>query len=104
MLNYKPNERIAEINMVNLMDKEMSTGCELLIDSGADTCVAGKHTWISEIIKGVTVFARGFSDTLLLEDNLPIVITIYAYDNPHTGEFILLEMIFFHLHGRQENR
>ena len=78
--------------MVNLTDKEMITGCEFLIDSGTDTCVVGKHAWISEIIESVTVSARGFSDTLLIEENLPIVNVIYAYDDPHTGEVILLEM------------
>ena len=36
ILKYNPNEQIAEINMVNLTDKELITGCELLIDSGAD--------------------------------------------------------------------
>ena len=94
MLNYTPNERIVEINMVNLIDKEMITGCELLIDSGAGTYVAGKHAWISEIIEGVTVFARGFSDTLSIEDNLPIVNAIYAYDKPHIGEVIRLKKNF----------
>ena len=43
MLNFKINERLSEINMVNLTDKEMITYCELLIDSGTDTRVAGKY-------------------------------------------------------------
>ena len=80
--------------MVHLTDKELITGCELLIDSGSDTCVVGKYAWISEIIEGVTVSARGFSDTLPMEENLPIVNVIYAYDNPHTSQIILLEINF----------
>jgi len=88
----QPGERIAEINMVHLSDSELTDGCELLMDSGADTCVAGKHAWISERIEGVTVSARGFSDSLPIVENLPIVNAIYAYDNPLTGEVILLEM------------
>ena len=94
ILNFKPNERISEIVMGHLTDNELITGCELLIDSSADTCVAGNHTWISEIIEGVTVSAYGFSDTLPIKENLPIVNAIYTYDNPHTGEVSLLEMIF----------
>ena len=76
--------------MVHLTNNELLKGCKLLIDSSADTCVAKKkHAWISEIIQGVKVFARGFSDTLPIEENLPIVNAIYAYDNPQTGEVIL---------------
>ena len=97
MLNFKPNERLVEVNMVNLTDKEMIIGYELLIDSGADTCVAGKHAWISEIIEGVTVSTRGFRDTLPIEDNLPIVNAIYAYDIFILCEIDLLFPYFVHI-------
>ena len=92
ILNTKPNKRIAHINNIKLSSNELKEGCELLIGSGADTCVAGKHAWVKEIIEGVTVSARGFSDTLPIEEDSPIVNAVYAYDSPSTGEVVLLEM------------
>ena len=92
VMELNPNNRIAEINMITLTKDELTNGCELLLDSGADTCVAGKHAWIAEVIEGVTVSARGFSDNMPIEENLPIVNAIYAYDNPQTGEVVLLEL------------
>ena len=91
ILNIKPNKRIAHINNIKLSSNELIEGCELLIDSGADTCVAGKNACIKDVIKGVTVSARAFSDTLPIEEYLPIVNAVYAYDSPSTGEVILLE-------------
>ena len=70
----------------------MKEGREFLIDSGADTCAAGKHAWITEVIEGVTVSAKGFSDNLPIEEDLPNVNAIYAYDSTYTGEVILLEI------------
>lgn len=78
--------------MVHLTHNELLNGYELLINSGADTCVARKHAWISEIIESAIVFAQGFSDNFPIEKNLPIVNAIYAYDNPQTSEIILLEI------------
>ena len=92
ILQQNPKECIAELNQVNISEKELSSGCELLIDFGADTCVAGKHAWISEIIEGFTVSARRFSDTLPIEEYFPIVNAIYAYDIHVSGKVILLEM------------
>ena len=92
IFNFKPNEHISEINMVNLTKSELTTGCELLINSGADTYVTGKHAWISEVIENSTVFACGYSDTLSIKEILPIINTLYTYDNPYAGVVVLLEM------------
>ena len=91
-MEFKPNAQIAEISMILLGKRKLTHGYELLLDSGADTCVAGKHDWIAEVIEGVTVSTRGFSDNLPIEDNLLIINVIHAYDNPKTGEVVLLEM------------
>jgi len=92
ILKSKPNERIAEINNIKISSNELKEGCEIIIDSGADTCVAGKHAWITEVVEGVTVSARGFSDNLPIEEDLPTVNAIYAYDSTYKGEVILLEV------------
>lgn len=60
-----------------LTKDELDNGCELLIDTGADTCVAGKHAWVVEIIEGFTANVRGFDDTTDTLENLPIVNHIY---------------------------
>ena len=44
------------------------------------------------MIEGVTISARGFSDNMPIEENLPIVNVIYAYNKLRTGEVILLEL------------
>ena len=44
LLSLTLNERIAEIKIEELSNGEMRNGCELLIDSGADSYVAGKHS------------------------------------------------------------
>ena len=71
---------------------ESLKGCKLLIDTGADTCVAGKHAWVVEVIEGFTANARGFDDSSTTLHNLPIVNVKYALDIPETGETILLEV------------
>ena len=88
----KPNDRITEINNTKLSSNELKEWYELLIDSGADTCVADKHGWITEVIEDVTVSARGFSNNLSIEEYLPIVNEVYAYDSTYTGKVILLEI------------
>ena len=95
IVEFKPNEKIVEINMVTLTKSELTNGRKSLINSGANTYVADKHAWISEVNEGVTVSARGFSNNLPIEENLPIVNAIYIYNNPHIGGIILLEMNYY---------
>lgn len=64
----------------------------MLIDSGADTFVVGKHGFVTEIIEGVSVSAQGFSDSQPTLNDLPVVNTLYAYDDPASGEVIFLEI------------
>ena len=68
------------------VNSRVRDGYDLLIDFGVDACVAGKYAWVSEITQGVTVSAKGISDSMPIEDNLPIVNMVYAYDNLKTGE------------------
>ena len=62
------------------------------MDSGADTFVTGKHTWVSEIIEGTIVSAKGFNNNLPIIENSPMVNAIYAYDDESTGGVIILEI------------
>ena len=64
----------------------------MLIDSGADTFVVGKYEFVTEIIEGVSVLAQGFSDSQPILDDLPVFDALYAYDDPVSGEVILLEV------------
>lgn len=66
--------------------KETYEGCNLLLDTGADTCVAGKHAWVVEIVEGFTASAHGFDDSSKALEGLPIVNVKYAYDDKKTGE------------------
>ena len=45
-----------------LNQSELFNGCEMLLDSGADTSVVGKHGFVTEIIEGISVSSQGFSD------------------------------------------
>ena len=91
IMEFIPNKQIVEINMVALTKSELTNGRESIINLGANTCIVDKHAWISEVTEGITVFARGFRNNLPIEENLPILNAIYAYDNPHSGEVVLLE-------------
>ena len=64
----------------------------MLLDSGADTSVVGKHGFVTEIIEGISVSAQGFSDGQPALDDLPVVNALYAYDDTDSGEVILLEL------------
>ena len=64
----------------------------MLLDFGADTSVAGKHGFVTEVIEGIRVYAQGFSDGQPALDDLPIVNALYAYDDHVSGEVILLEL------------
>ena len=75
-----------------LTNEEVQKGCNLLVDTGADTCVAGKHAWVVEIIEGFSANVRGFDDSTQTLENLPIVNVKYAFDIETTGETIILEV------------
>ena len=75
-----------------LTPEEIHNGCKLLLDSGADTCVAGKHAWVVEINEGYTANAHGFDDSSKALEGLPIVNVKYAYDDKITGETIIIEL------------
>ena len=75
-----------------LKPDELHNGCSMVIDSGADTCCAGKHAWVSSFVQGISVSCKGFSDTLPIEEDLPIANVIYAYDCPIRGDVILLHL------------
>ena len=79
-----------DIKNEQLTKQEMIAGCDLLMDSGADSCVAGKHAWVVEIVEGVTVSAQGFNDSMPIDESLPIANVLYTYDHPGTGEVIIL--------------
>ena len=82
---------------------EESNGCDLLMDNGADTCCAGKHTYVLAIIEGISVSCRGVSDNLPVEENLPVVNVIYAYDCKKRGEVILLQLNHYIYLGDKKN-
>ena len=74
---------VASSNLVKipaLSTNEPHMGYELLIDSRVDTYCAGPHTYIIELITGMSVSYRGFSDNLPIEEDLPILNVLYAYD------------------------
>ena len=71
---------------------ELYFGCDLVIDSGADTCCAGKHAWVTGFIQGVSVSCRGFNDALPIEEDLPLANVVYAYDCAQRGETLLLHV------------
>ena len=74
-----------------LNDEELKNGCKLGFDSYADTCCAGKHARIESFIEGKTVSASGFSNSMKVMENLPIVNVLYAY-NTQEGETLILRV------------
>ena len=82
--------RMETISSTNLSSSELKYGCDLLLDSGSDTFVAGKHAFITEVIEGVTVSAKSFDDSAPALNDLKIVNAVYAYDHLESGEIILL--------------
>ena len=67
--------------------QEMNNGCIILIDSGADSCVSGKHGHVLEFIEGKEVNASSWGG--YKTNRLRIANVAYAYDKP-TGETIIL--------------
>ena len=84
--------KITKTIMHKITTIEESNSCDLLMDTGADTCCAGKHAYVLATIEGVSVSCRGFSDNLSVEANLPVVNVIYAYDCKKRGEVILPQL------------
>ena len=52
----------------------------------------GKHGFATEVVEGVSVSAQGFSDAQPQLNDLSTVNPVYAYDDAHSGEVILLEV------------
>ena len=75
-----------------LTESELHSGCKLLLDTGADTCIAGKQTWVVEVVEGFTATAKGFDDDSAALEDLPIVNVKYAHDLAGTGEKIIIEV------------
>ena len=86
------NKRMGTIPNILLTATEARDGCHLLMDSGSDSFVAGKHAYVDEIIEGFTVSAQSFDDNAPPVNDLKVVNAIYAYDNPNTGLVILLHV------------
>ena len=84
--------KITKTIMPNITTIGKSNGCDLLMDTGTDTCCAGKHAYVLAIIEGISVSCRGFSDNLPVEENLPVVNVIYAYNCQKRGEVIILRL------------
>ena len=59
----------------------------MIVDSGADTCVVGRHAHIIEFIDGKEVSANSWNGQKT--ENLRIANAAFAYDSP-TGETIIL--------------
>ena len=72
--------KITKKIMPNITTIEESNGCNLTMDTGVKTCCAGKHAYVLAIIEGISLSCQGFSDNLPVEENLPVVNVIYAYD------------------------
>ena len=75
----KKNRQLLNMDTIHyptLNNNELFQGCDLVMGSGTDTCSAGKHTWVTEFIQGVLVSCRGFSNSLPVEDDLPITDTL----------------------------
>ena len=70
----------------------MKIGTKLGMDSHADTSCVNKHAFIEAIVDGMTVDAISFDETIGRLSNLPVVHSIYAFDNINTAETMLLRI------------
>lgn len=75
-----------------LNNDELNIGCKLLFDIEADTCVAGKHMWVVEIIEGITTNAKEIVDSSQAFGGLPIANVNYTVDMKETGETVIIEV------------
>ena len=96
------NNRIITRNPT-LNRSELLRCCNLLIDSGADTFVVGKHGFVTEIIEGASVSAKGFSDTQPQLNDLPLVNAVYTYNDEDSGEIILPKVNYCIYLGSDKN-
>lgn len=72
-----------------LSQDELKEGCQLEIDTWADTVCADKHAYVESYVEGKLVNATCFSSSLESINNLTIVTAVYAYDYLN-GDTILL--------------
>jgi len=75
-----------------LTTQELQSGCKFILDSGADSCVAGKHAHVLEFVEGHTVSAQSFNDSAPPLTNMKIANVLFAYDLPNLGQTILLRV------------
>ena len=64
----------------------------LVMDSHAYTRCVNKHEFIESIVEGMRVDEVPFYDIIGKLTDLPIINSIYAYDNPNTFRTILLQI------------
>ena len=70
---------------------DMHIGTPLVMASHSDTRRVNKHAFIESIVEGVRVHPLQFYKSIVKRSDLPIVITIYAYENPNTSCTIILK-------------
>ena len=75
-----------------LRPNEMYFGDRLMMDSHVDTICINKHSHIESIMEGMRVGAVPFDKIIEKLSDLPIVNSVYEYDNPNTFCNILLRM------------
>ena len=75
-----------------LSKEEIYNGCNLIMDSGANTCCAGKRACVSDFIQGISVSYHGSSDDLPIEEDLPLAKIVYVYDCPFRYEVLLIHI------------
>ena len=71
---------------------EIHLGTRLGMDSHADTSCINKHAFIESIVEGMRVDAVPFDERIGKLRDLPIVNSIYAYDNPNKFRTIILRI------------
>ena len=62
----------------------------MVMDSHADTTCVNRHAYVESIVEGMTVDTVHFDESIGKLSNLPIVKTIYAYDNSQMMTTLLL--------------
>ena len=96
---FQTTRKISQIN-VGAYDKdinpvlgteEIKNGTKMVMDSHADTTCVNKQAFIESVIEGLTVDAIPFDESIGKMSNLPMVHTIYAYDDPESLRAFLLQ-------------
>ena len=70
-----------EINPI-LNSDDLIVGTRMGMDSHADTRCVSKHAYVESIVEGFTVDTIPFDKSIGKMSDLPIVNTIYAFDDP----------------------